>query len=571
MLTALSIRDVVLIDKLDLAFHGGLNVFTGETGAGKSIILDALGLALGARGSVALVRGGAADDRPQSVVTATFEVAPDHPALALLRDNGLEVPAPDEPLILRRTLSADGRSRAYVNDQAIGIALLRQLGDALTEVIGHGEQLGLLDAAVHRAALDAFADTADERAAVAQAYDAWQSAIAEHDAATAVADRTQREEDELRAAVAELGKLDPQPDEEQELGRTRALLGNAGKVGESLAQALAEIGDGSGVGGRGIEDRIAAARRLLSRHTELGPPALKEALAALDRAAAEVAESVAQLERAAADLKADPRRLEAIEERLYALKSAARKYATDIAALPVLRAEFDRRLAALDQSGDALLALAQRVETARRAYLVAAATLSAARGDAAGRLDAAVAAELPPLRLAAARFRTVVEPASESAWGRDGADAVRFEIATNPDQPPGPLSRIASAGELSRFLLALRVVLSARQSAGTLVFDEVDSGIGGATAAAVGERLRRLGDRMQVLVVTHSPQVAARGHAYFRVQKSAGKARRDRTTTRVEDLAPDGRREEIARMLAGAKITDEARAAADRLMGALGA
>jgi DNA repair protein RecN (Recombination protein N) len=561
MLTALSIRDVVLIDKLDLSFHGGLNVFTGETGAGKSIILDALGLALGARGAVALVRGGGADDRPQSVVSATFDVPADHPAAALLRANGLDGPAAGEPLILRRTLAADGRSRAFVNDQPIGITLLRQLGDALIEVVGHGEQLGLLDPAVHRAALDAFAGNAAARNAVASAFEAWQAAIAAHGRAAAAADRSQREEDELRAAVAELARLDPKPGEDEELARTRLMLANAGKVGDSLAQALAEITEG-----RGVEDRLAAARRLLSRQIDLGPAALKEALAALDRAAAEVAEAVAQLERAGADLKADPRRLETIEERLYALKAAARKFSTDIPALPALRAEFDARLAALDGSGDALGTLTRDVETAKATYLGAAAGLTAARRAAAGRLDVAVAAELPPLRLAAARFHTSVEPAPASAWGHEGTDAVRFEVATNPGQPPGPIARIASAGELSRFLLALRVVLSGQQSAGTLVFDEVDSGIGGATAAAVGERLRRLGDRLQVLVVTHSPQVAARGHAHFRVQKSDGRARRA-TTTRVEELAADGRREEIARMLAGARVTDEARAAADRLMG----
>jgi DNA repair protein RecN (Recombination protein N) len=560
MLTALSIRDVVLIDRLDLNFHGGLNVFTGETGAGKSIVLDALGLALGARGSVSLVRGGAPDDRPQSVVTATFEVETGHPASRLLSKNGLEAPAAGEPVILRRTLSADGRSRAFVNDQPIGITLLRQFGDALIEVIGHGEQLGLLDNATHREALDAFADHSARRSAVSRAYEAWREAIAAHQRSTADAARSEREAEELRAAAAALSTLDPRPDEEGELARARATLANAGRIGEALAQAAAELAEG-----RGVEDRLAAARRLLSRQSEHAPGPVKEALAALDRAAAEVAEAAAQLERASADLEADPRRLESIEDRLYALKSVARRFGTEVAALPALRAEFEERLAALDRSDEAAASLARAAATARQAYFDAAEELSAARREAAARLDATVATELPPLRLGAARFRTVIERAPESAWGRDGIDAIRFEVATNPGQPAGPLARIASAGELSRFLLALRVVLSARQSAGTLVFDEVDAGIGGATAAAVGQRLRRLGERMQVLVVTHSPQVAARGHAHFRVEKSDGGEARGAVTL-VQELSAGARREEIARMLAGARITDEARAAADRLM-----
>jgi DNA repair protein RecN (Recombination protein N) len=561
MLTSLAIRDVVLIDRLDLDLRDGLNVFTGETGAGKSILLDALGLALGARGSMGLVREAPARGA-QSVVTATFDTAPDHPAIRLLRDNGLEAPAAGEPLILRRTLADDGRSRAFANDQPIGVTLLRQIGDALVEIVGHGAQLGLLDAATHRAALDEFGRHGGSCGAVAEAHAAWQSAIAAHERAAAGLERDRREEEDLRAAVAELAALDPQPDEEDRLARTRTMLAHSGRVGEALAQAEAEL-----VEGRGADERLGAARRLLARQAEIGPPALREALGALDRAAAEVAEAVASIARAAADLEADPRRLETIEERLYALRSAARKHATDIAALPALRAEFETRLAALERGGDALAELAGAAAAARADYVIAAEALSEARRAAARRLDAAVQAELPPLRLAHASFRTVVERAPEAAWGRNGIDAVRFEIATNPGQMPGPLGRIASAGELSRFMLALRVALSARQAAATLVFDEIDAGIGGATAAAVGARLRRLGDSMQVLAVTHSPQVAARAHAHFRVLKSDGDARRGRpATTRVEELSADGRREEIARMLAGARVTDEARAAADRLM-----
>jgi DNA repair protein RecN (Recombination protein N) len=561
MLTSLAIRDVVLIDRLDLNLRDGLNVFTGETGAGKSILLDALGLALGARGSVGLVREGATGGS-QTVVTATFDVARDHPSVGLLRDNGLEPPIVGEPLILRRTLSDDGRSRSFANDQPIGVTLLRQIGDALVEVVGHGAQLGLVDAATHRAALDEFGRHDPMAGAVADAQAAWQSAVAAHEQAASGMERARREEEDLRAAVAELVTLDPQPGEEEQLARTRTMLANAGRVGEALAQSEGELADG-----HGVDERLGAARRLLARQAEYGPPALKEALGALDRAAAEVAEAVALIARATADLDADPHRLETIEERLYALKSAARKHSTDVAALPALRCELEARLAALERSGGELAVLADAVTVARKRYIDAAEALSRARRSAGERLDAAVRAELPPLRLAHAIFRTVVERAPEAAWGRHGIDIVRFEVATNPGQTPGPLGRIASAGELSRFMLALRVALSARQSAATLVFDEVDAGIGGATAAAVGARLRRLGDSMQVLAVTHSPQVAARAHAHFRVLKQDGDAKRARpTTTRVEELSPDERREEIARMLAGARITDEARAAADRLM-----
>jgi DNA repair protein RecN (Recombination protein N) len=479
-----------------------------------------------------------------------------------MRDNGLEPPASGEPLILRRTLADDGRSRAFANDQPIGVTLLRQLGDAVVEIVGHGAQLGLVDAATHRAALDEFGRHDPMGGAVADAQAAWQAAVAAHEHAASGMERARREEEDLRAAVAELVALDPQPGEEEQLARTRTMLANAGRVGDALAQSEAELADG-----HGVDERLGAARRLLARQTEYGPPALKEALGALDRAAAEVAEAVALMARATADLDADPRRLETIEERLYALKSAARKHSTDVAALPALRSELEGRLAALERSGGELAKLAGAVTVARKRYIDAAEALSRARHAAAERLDAAVRAELPPLRLAHAIFRTIVERAPEAAWGRHGIDSVRFEIATNPGQTPGPLGRIASAGELSRFMLALRVALSARRTAATLVFDEVDAGIGGATAAAVGARLRRLGDSMQVLAVTHSPQVAARAHAHFRVSKNDGDSRRGRpTTTRVEELSPGDRREEIARMLAGARITDEARAAADRLM-----
>lgn len=448
MLTGLSIRDVVLIDRLDLQFEGGLTALTGETGAGKSILLDALGLALGGRGDAGLVRAGAG----QAVVSAVFDLPARHALRTRLAEQGIDA---DNEVILRRVLGADGRSRAFVNDQPVAIGLLREIGREVIEVQGQFEQRGLIDPATHRGLLDDFG-------------------------------------------------------------------------GPALA------------GGR-----------------------LDAPIAALERAAAELTDAVAGLEALAGDDDLDPRRLEKIEERLFALRGLARKHRVEVAALPALRDQLALRLAAIEDRSGTLERLTREAAEARAAYVRSAEALSALRHEAAGRLDKGVAGELPPLKLERARFSTAVARTEEADWSEHGIDRVRFEAATNPGQPPGPLNRIASGGELSRFMLALKVVLARTDPVPTLVFDEVDSGIGGATADAVGERLARLAKDVQILVVTHSPQVAARAARQMRVTKSV--ARGD-TMTRVEALAADDRREEIARMLSGAAVTDEARAAADRLI-----
>jgi DNA repair protein RecN (Recombination protein N) len=552
MLLGLSIRDVVLIERLDLALRPGLGVLTGETGAGKSILLDALGLALGARADSALVRHGA----EQAVVSASFEVAAGHPALAVLADQGLDG---EQPLVLRRIVGADGRSRAFVNDQPVSIGLLRQLGDTLVEIQGQSEQRGLLDPATHRVLLDAYGGLDGLADQVRQAWRAWRAAAQARADAAAAADSARRKEDYLRHALAELDALDPKPGEEPDLVAQRTLLANAEKLAEAIQAADGEIG-----GERGAERALAAAQRLLARIAEKAGGRLDPVLAALDRAAAETAEAAQLLRQAERSLDAEPRRLEQIEERIYGLRDIARKHGIPVDGLAALRARIAAEIAAIDDQGGQLKRLGEAETAGRAAYLAAAKQIGEIRAKTAKALDRAVRAELGPLKLDRAEFRTVLQPQAETQWGPEGQERVAFEVATNPGQPSGPLARIASGGELARFMLALKVVLAEIAAVPTLVFDEVDSGIGGAVADAVGERLARLARRIQVLVVTHSPQVAARGGHHWRVAKTASDGKSVATT--IEALADANRREEIARMLSGARITDEARAAADSLL-----
>ncbi|HWI28426.1 MAG TPA: DNA repair protein RecN [Stellaceae bacterium] len=552
MLLGLTIRDVVLIDRLDLAFHAGLCVLTGETGAGKSILLDALGLALGVRAEAGLVRSGA----DQAVVTAEFSLAPGHPALALLAEAGFA--AEGDRLVLRRVVNADGRSRAFIDDQPASIGLLRQLGELLVEIQGQFEQQGLLDPTTHRQALDAYGGHRAEAEAAAAAWRGWRAFAAERATAEEQLAKARADEDYLRHALAELETLAPRPGEETALAEERAVLMNREKLTEALDAALAELS-----GERGGERALAAALRQLERLRDRAGGRLDAALAALERAQVETSEAVAQLEAAARSIGRDEAGLEQIEERLFALRALARKHGIPTDRLPELRAGIAERIAALDHGGDRLAALGRREQEARRAYLAAAAALAKKRHNAAKALDAAVVKELPPLKLEKARFATVLTPLPESDWGEHGSERVHFEVTTNPGAAPGPLARIASGGELSRFMLALKVVLAKTSPVPTLVFDEVDSGIGGAVAAAVGDRLHRLGQELQVLVVTHSPQVAARGAHHWRVEKRQAQAR---TSTRVAELSAEERREEIARMLSGSAVTAEARAAAASLM-----
>ncbi|MFQ5958460.1 MAG: DNA repair protein RecN, partial [Alphaproteobacteria bacterium] len=457
-----------------------------------------------------------------------------------------------------RVIGADGRSRAFVNDQPVGVALLREIGDQLVEVQGQANQRGLLAAETHRVFLDGFGGLDGLAAEVAAAHGRWRAAQGSLAGAQAELEEARRDEDYLRHVLAELDALAPEPGEEAELAARRSTLMHGEKLAEGLQQALAEL-----IEGRGVEERLRAAQRLLVRAAERAPGALDAAVEALDRAAVETADALAAFDAAGRALAPDPARLERVEERLFALRAAARKHRTDVDSLPALRETFAARLAALDDRGDALDRLGREKDEARAEFAKAAGRLSEARARAAAELDRQVMAELAPLKLDKARFRTRLDVLPEDAWSAAGAERVRFEVATIPGAEPGPLARIASGGELSRLLLALRVVLARVGATPTLVFDEVDSGIGGAVAAAVGERLARLGGELQVLVVTHSPQVAARAAHHFRVVKDeAGGGVR----TEVEALAPAARREEVARMLAGKRVTDAARAAADSLM-----
>ncbi len=551
MLTTLSIRDVVLIERLDLAFGPGLTVLTGETGAGKSILLDALGLALGARAEAGLVRAGTA----QASVAATFTLPAEHPALALLGEQGI---APEDELVLRRVLGADGRSRAFVNDAPVGAALLRRLGGLLVEVQGQHDQMGLLDPASHRALLDAHGVTAEEIAAVRATWAGWQEAERALAAAREAAAKARRDEEWLRHAVAELTALAPQPDEETHLAEERQQLQQGGRRAEAVAAALAEI--------LPRDRRNAAPGAALRRATRPLQPAgaaAEPALTALERAAEPLAEAETLINRLGQAIEDDPRRLEAAEERLFALRGAARKHAVPVTELPALAAALAARLVALESGEAAIADLTARAGAAEAAFIAAATALAALRRQAAAWLERAVAKELPPLRFDRARFAVALAALDRAGWGPHGTESVSFLIATNPGQEPGPLARIASGGELSRLALALRVVLTGAAPVPTVIFDEVDAGIGGATAAAVGERLARMGARLQVLLVTHAPQVAARGTAHLRVTKRLA---RGRAETLVEALDGEARREEIARMLAGEHVTAAARAAADSLL-----
>ncbi len=556
MLTHLSIRDVVIVDKLDIDFAAGLCVLTGETGAGKSIVLDSLNLTLGGRADGAMIRPGA----EKLSVTASFALPAKHPARTVLAAQDITID--DDGLVLRRVVGADGRSRGFVNDQAVSIGLLKTLGDLLVEVHGQFETHGLLDPGTHIEALDAYRASAKGGAAAdqacAKAWLAWRTAREALTAAQETLSSALAEEDFLRHQVAELTTLAPKAGEEAKLAAARTVLRHGEQIVKALAEARAALTEGIDV-----EGALRTAVNKVSKVASQAGGALDKVTQALERAAIEVGEAVNELDLAASGMDADPHALENAEERLFALKAAARKHNTTVDELPALLERLTSRLAAIDNGADHVTKLAATEKTARLGYEQAATTLSEARKTAAKTLDKLVAKELSPLKLDKATFRTVVAAKPETAWNDAGVDRVTFEVATNPGMPPGPLDKIASGGELARFMLALKVVLAGSQDRAVLIFDEVDAGISGATANAVGERLARLAKSAQVMVVTHAPQVAARGDHHWRVSKIV---RGGQTTTKVEQLDGPARREEIARMLAGEKITDEARAAADSLM-----
>ncbi len=546
MLATLRIRDLVLIADVALDFAPGLNVLTGETGAGKSILLDALGMAAGARaGARSSVRPGA----PQGSAVAIFEPGPKHPARPLLGENG--IPADDE-LILRRTIGADGRTRAFVNDEAVGVGLLRDVGALLVEIHGQSDDRGLFDTATHRRLLDAFGEhealaarTAALFTGVARAREAL--AALRQAAAQAGADA-----DYLRHAVDELSTLSPEQGEEAVLASERALLMNAGRIAEDISAVVAMLS-----GERGVESGLAGALKRLSRMNDEARKAVAAAESSLEQAFSLSDEGRRELEAFLSRLEVDAGALERKEERLFALREAARKYRVTVDELPRVLSEFQVRLDAIDGGGGRLKAAEAEAAKARAAYLETARTLSAARTGTARKLEAAVARELAPLKLGHARFRVALESLEEG--NASGLERVAFELATIEGAAFGPLAKIASGGELARFSLALKVALAQASEPAALVFDEVDRGVGGAVADAVGERLQRLAATTQVLLVTHAPQVAARAERHFRIVRKG-----DRTM--VEVLSEEARLEEIARMLSGAAITDEARAAARRLL-----
>ncbi len=552
MLARLSIRDIVLIERLDIEFSRGLAVLTGETGAGKSILLDAFALALGGRGDATLVRNGA----EQGQVTAMFDVPKGHPAAAILSDNGLEDTG---EMILRRVQLADGRTRAFINDQAISVQTLKAVGSALVEIHGQHDERALVDASTHRRLLDAFGGQEKDVGLLEVLWDARRAANAALDEHRAGMERAAREADYLRHASDELKALAPKDGEETALAERRTVMMQGEKIAADLREAQDAVsGDHSPVAA------LSAAVRRLERRAANSPALVEPAVKAIDIAINALEEADQHLTAALRAADFDPAELERIEERLFALRAASRKYSTPVDKLAALSAQYATDVALIDAGAEQLKKLETAAAGADERYVAAAKKLSAAREKAARKLDKAVIAELAPLKLERATFTTQIETDPDSP-GPQGFDRVEFWVQTNPGTRPGPLMKVASGGELSRFLLALKVVLADRGSAPTLVFDEIDTGVGGAVADAIGTRLARLASKVQVMAVTHAPQVAARAGQHLLISKDAldkGK----RVATRVNTLAADHRREEIARMLAGAEITAEARAAAEQLL-----
>ncbi len=554
MLAHLSIRDIVLIDKLDIDLRPRLTALTGETGAGKSIVLDAFALALGSRGAGSLVRSGA----EQGQVVASFDVKPEHPVRSALKKNGLDS---DGELILRRVQLADGKTKSFVNDQPVTVQVLREIGRELVEIHGQHDERALIDTATHRTLLDAFAGLTGRAVNVNRLWNLWRAAESTVAAERQRLQRAMAEADFIRHAVNELTALEPQPGEEQALAERRAQLMRAEKAADDLRDAHETLaGAGSPV------PSLSAALRKLERRVADAPDLVGAPVKALDQALQALEEARAGLESALLIADFDPKELEKNEERLFGLRAAARKYASTVEELPAVAARFKADLDSLDRGAEKLEALQKASAEAEKNYRAEAGALSAARRKAGGSLDVSVNEELAPLKLERAEFLTQIET-EMSQPGPDGFDRVEFWVRTNPGARPGPLMKVASGGELARFLLALKVVLADRGSAPTLVFDEIDTAVGGAVSDAIGARLARLGEKVQVFSVTHAPQVAARADHHFVVEKELVDGGR-RVTTRVSALDPKAKREEIARMLAGAEVTEEARRAAERLIAA---
>ncbi len=553
MLIQLSIRDIVLIERLDLAFEAGLSVLTGETGAGKSILLDSLSLALGGRGDGGLVRHG--EDKGQ--VTAVFDVPANHALRTLLRENGID---DDGDLLFRRIQSADGRTRASINDQPVSVQLMRQAGQMLVEIHGQHDDRALIDTDAHRNLLDAFAGLGDDVQQVSSLYRAWRDADRALKTHRAKVEAAAREADYIRASVEELEALSPRDGEEEELAEQRSRMQKVERIAGDISEASEFLnGNGSPV------PLIASLVRRLERKSHEAPGLLEETVELLDQALNHLSNAQMEVEAALRRTEFDPRELERVEERLFALRAAGRKYSVAVVDLPALAEKMVADLADLDAGEEKLAELEKVAAATKTEFDEAAVALSEKRRHAAEGLASAVMAELPALKLERARFMVEVTSDPDAA-SAEGIDTVEFHVQTNPGTRPGPIMKVASGGELSRFLLALKVALADRGSAPTLVFDEIDTGVGGAVADAIGQRLKRLSDKVQVLSVTHAPQVAARAATHLLISKGPAGEGSDKIATRVATMEPEHRTEEIARMLAGASVTDEARAAAKRLL-----
>lgn len=551
MLAQLSIRDIVLIEKLDIEFREGLSVLTGETGAGKSILLDSLSLALGARGDASLVRHGA----DQGQVTAVFDVGINHPARKFLKNNEIN---DDGDIILRRVQNSDGRSRVFINDQAASVGLLRELGRHLVEIHGQHDDRALIDTDLHRTLLDAFGGLDGQTTQLRRLYKQWrdsETALVKHRAKVEAA---AREADYLRASAEELDKLNPQAEEEDELAEKRSIMMKSEKIASDVSEANDLLS-----GHESPVPSLAALVRRLERKMPEAPHLLEPVIKAIDEALDRLGDAQSGIDFAMREIDFDPRVLETVEERLFALRAASRKYSVPVANLAALRDKMDADLQDLDAGAEKLAQLEKQAQENRVVYDAAALTLSSERAQIAQGLTDAVMQELPALKLERAEFIVNIVSDTENR-SAEGIDVVEYWVRTNPGTRAGPMMKVASGGELSRFLLALKVALADRGSAPTLVFDEIDTGVGGAVADAIGQRLARLSANVQVLSVTHAPQVAARATTHFLIAKAQGDS--DQMRTSIRTMAVGERQEEIARMLAGASVTDEARAAAERLL-----
>ena len=552
MLVNLSIRNIVLIEKLDLTWRAGLCTLTGETGAGKSILLDALALATGARGDAGLVRSGA----EQGTVTAAFDIPEDKLVTRIMEEHDLPC---EGQIILRRVQSKDGRSRAFINDAPVSVNLLKTIGSALVEIHGQNESQSLTDGPVQLSLLDSYAGHGDKVDALKQKYNHLKECEEQLELYKNASERAAAEEDFLRHALEELEKIDPKEGEEESLSEERTLLMNSEKIAGYIAEALVLM-----EGDKALQSALNGALRQLEKVSDQAAGRLDTTITALERAVIEADEAQTQLLEASRDLVYDPQRLEQVEERLFGLKALARKHAVQVDQLPATKTMLQQQLDDIESGADRLNELQQNVEKAFKDYEVLALSISKTRQQAALKLDKTVMKELEPLKLNGGGFQTVLSHVTPSMGTATGIDSVQFMASTNPGMPAGPISKIASGGELARFMLALKVALAEASEPLTMIFDEVDAGVGGAVAEAVGSRLKLLAENGQVLVVTHSPQVAACGNHHWLISKSVDD---DSTMTRVEELSTQNREEEIARMLAGASVTEEARAAAVRLLG----